>query len=154
MGGIPRPTLINSRKTALSRTEQPAPKKSRKALYIILTILAVLFLACCGGSAALMFFGGKTVAAMAVMGSALPMIQNDEEVLAKLGENVQPTGMPSASSINMREGATSTVDFEVAGAKGTGSVHVEAKSANGVVTPTLIRVSSADGWVREVDVSE
>jgi hypothetical protein len=142
--------------TLPSSTSEPKdiPRKSKRTPLVVASVFGVVLLLCGGGCILSLFYGGSSLAGFALMGSVLPLIQNDEAIIEKLGDNVQPTGMPDASSLNMNEGGRSVVEFEIAGSKSTGTVRAEVVNQAGVMKPQSIRVSTADGWSHEVELSE
>jgi hypothetical protein len=118
---------------------------------IVLIVFALLGLVCCGGCVASFYWLGKTGGGAALMGTVLPQVQMNSAVTEKFGGHIEPTGLPTQSSANFQQGATSTVDFGISGPKGQGTVHAEMTTGGAQgFTPTVIKVTAPDGSVIDV----
>jgi hypothetical protein len=132
----------------------PPPAKSgggMSVVIIVLIVLALLGVVCCGGCIASFYWLGKTGGGAALMGTVLPRVQMNPTVTEKFGGQIQPTGLPTSSNANFEQGATSTVDFEISGPNGKGTVHAEMTTGGPQgFTPTAIKVTAPDGTVIDV----
>lgn len=132
----------------------PPPAKSgggMSTVMIVVIVLALLGLLCCGGCVGSCWYAGRVGGGAAVMASVLPKIQMHATVTEKFGGLIEPTGLPTQSNASFQEGATSTVDFEITGPKGKGTVHAETKTGGPQgFTPTVIKVTAPDGTVIDV----
>lgn len=132
----------------------PPPAKSgggMSTVMIVLLVFAVLGLVCCGGCVYSLYLAGKAGGGAALMGVTLPQVQTHPTVTEKFGGQIEPTGLPTQSSANFQEGATSTVDYEISGPNGKGKVHAELTTGGPQgFTPKVIKVTAPDGAVIDV----
>ena len=123
----------------------PAPPRrgwlSRNWLWFIpLTLLLAVLLCggCCGGILVTVFGAMKTSAPYQM---ALKQVQNDPQVIEKLGQPIKDGWIPSGE-VNISNGSgDARLDFNVTGPKGTAHVHTEARRSNGVWTTTVLDVT-------------
>ena len=150
----------------------PAPQQSggggTSVLVIVLVILGVLVVVCGGLCAGCFYMVGKSATVVqkgieegvkfvqlaAAYREANLAVMNNEQVLDRLGEPIEPV---EASQLFRHEGtgplkkSGETFQFDVKGPKGTGIVSVVATAdADNVFHPAKITVTFSDGTVVDV----
>jgi hypothetical protein len=113
-------------------------------LLIVLGVVLVLGLVCCGGCVMMFYWGAQGVGA-AMTEPVMARLRTDPQVTQKLGTNLT-SSFPSLNIVNNE----ATVDFDVTGSLGRGSVHSELVMGPNGWEPTEIRVTADDGTVIDV----
>ena len=135
----------------------PPPARSGKRwVFIGLVLLAVLLLACGGLCGGCMLVGNRMTTTAFQMKEladlqrrALPSIETNEEVRAKLG-SVTSVDLPQLDANWSPDAATVTTVFGVAGETGSGTATVTGTRSSGRLAPTTIVVLFPDGTSVEV----
>lgn len=123
----------------------PPKKSGMSTVMIVLIVFGLIFLLCCGGCIGTCYFAGQAAGPVALMGAVLPRVQTSPEVIEKFGSPVEPAGLPTSPNANLSQGATSSVDFDISGPKGKGTVHAEVTLTPNGFDAKVITVTAPDG---------
>jgi Cytochrome oxidase complex assembly protein 1 len=114
--------------------ENPAPKKSWLARFWWVIILALLLLGglstvCCVGTGVLGIF--SLMKSSPVFRDSLAMVQENPDAREYLGEPIQAGWLVSGEISETPSGGTAEISYPVSGPRGSGTVYVTAKKAEG-----------------------
>lgn len=140
---------------------QPAfgeePKRSwfsRNWLWFVPTLILLPVFCCCGGGGALVWWGVSEMKNLVPYADSVTAAEQDPAVQQALGTPITVTtvmGIPAGGEFDLSfdsSGQTFTADIPLSGPTASGTLHIEANSADGVTwTYTIREVELADGTV-------
>ena len=133
-------------------TPPPPSSGGRSVLTIVLIVFGVLLLLCagiCGGCVYLTKNAVEAGAAWAeltpVMSAAMSAVQNDPQVIDKLGQPIEVTSIPVRTGTGELKSANEDFEFSLKGPKAAAEVKGSATKDVGTWKVTAITVQTSDG---------